>query len=245
MMERLIENEQRNPTKLEPETESDSESSSDDDAQKRRPKKQRKSELETLQDQLVRFRALKEKVVAQQLEIERKERLKREQAMAMKRRLQQQRDAVRQQLEERDIVIGGEDRYNIYESYGKHYGIEYNAEDKELVFPVLLFYPEHNQSDFIKTFAESQRFSQHLGNMFAPKAPAPSWDTANRYQSHRLCVFYETKDRFVNVNVEKTLKHILQREDYVVPILPVFFVLSRDSEFTAMFMKKKSDALLT
>ena len=52
------------------------------------------------------------------------------------------------------------------------------AEDGALVWPVLLLYPEYNQSDYIAEFREHDRFIDHLREMF--QTPAP-WDVEGKY----------------------------------------------------------------
>ena len=44
--------------------------------------------------------------------------------------------------------------------------------------------------------------------------------------------------------LNKPLKDIISRKDYIIPILPVFFVIPKDSDYRRNWLKKKSDALL-
>ena len=203
-----------------------------------------KTELEKLKGQLDRLEALQAKCVADHDKAERKKRLKLEKEMAARSKEENALRLVQSKLKERGIRVGVKDRYNVREAYGSRYGVEYDADRDVLSFPVLFMYVEFDESDFIRSFGENQRFAEHLGNMFAPKAAAPSWDKQGKYLSHRLRVYYETEERFVHVNTNKTLKEIVQREDYVVPVLPVFFVLCKDSDFSAAFLKRKYDALV-
>merc|ERR1712087_462724 len=152
--------------------------------------------------------------------------------MAAQSEMENARRVLEDKLKERGVHIGVNDRYNVREAYASRYNIEYDAKTDVLRFPVLFIYPEFDESDFIRSFAENQRFTEHLETMFAPKANAPSWDKNGRYLAHRLRVYNETKDRFVHVNARKTLKEIVTRGEYEVPVLPVFFVLCKDSDFT-------------
>eukprot|EP01083_Nonionella_stella_P056513 148775_1 len=248
IMQKLIENETRNPTPIDRKDadtsgDSSSESEEDDDAKTKKTKKI-KTELQKLNEQYLKLKQLKVQCVAQKMEIEHKLELKQQKQMELQRKKEKERNAVKDKLMARGIVVGKEDKYNLSETYGK-YKIKYDAKMDKLQFPVMFIYPQHNQSDFIKCFGENQHFVDHLNQMFKPLAYAgPSWDKEDEYLSHRLCVFYETKDRFVNVNVNKSLKDIVERKDYVIPMIPVFFVLSKDAPFTSEFIKRKSEDLL-
>ena len=50
---------------------------------------------------------------------------------------------------------------------------------------MLLLYPEYEQSDFIAAFGESDRFADHLREIF--KTPAP-WDVESKYPLQALQV---------------------------------------------------------
>lgn len=56
-----------------------------------------------------------------------------------------------------------------------------------LVFPVILLYPLHAQSDFIKAFPEQDTLAQHLEYIF----PLP-WDTAHEYSIGNVEFYMET-----------------------------------------------------
>lgn len=56
-----------------------------------------------------------------------------------------------------------------------------------LVFPVLLLYPLHAQSDFIKAFPETDHFAHHLAYIF----PLP-WDTEQKYTLGKVELYAET-----------------------------------------------------
>ena len=59
------------------------------------------------------------------------------------------------------------------------------ASDGSLVWPVLLLYPEYSTSDYIREFRESDRFADHLNEIF--KTPAP-WDVEGKYTIEALQV---------------------------------------------------------
>ena len=56
-----------------------------------------------------------------------------------------------------------------------------------LTFPVILLYPTHSQSDFIKAFSETERLGQHLDYIF----PLP-WDTEHEYTAEEVEAYMET-----------------------------------------------------
>ncbi|KAF2273968.1 TPR repeat protein-like protein [Westerdykella ornata] len=57
----------------------------------------------------------------------------------------------------------------------------------ELSFPVLLLYPAHSQSDFVKAFSEKERLDQHLEYIF----PLP-WDAEQEYTVEGVEAYMET-----------------------------------------------------
>ncbi|KAF1836350.1 tetratricopeptide repeat protein 4 [Decorospora gaudefroyi] len=56
-----------------------------------------------------------------------------------------------------------------------------------LSFPVILLYPMHSQSDFIKAFADKERLDQHLDYIF----PLP-WDEQHEYTVNGVEAYMET-----------------------------------------------------
>ena len=58
-----------------------------------------------------------------------------------------------------------------------------------LTFPVILLYPLHMQSDFIKAFGEEQMLQGHLAYLF----PLP-WDSRGEYSSETVDAYMETAE---------------------------------------------------
>ena len=56
-----------------------------------------------------------------------------------------------------------------------------------LAFPVILLYPTHSQSDFIKAFSEREKLDQHLDYIF----PLP-WDEQHEYTPEKVECYIET-----------------------------------------------------
>lgn len=59
--------------------------------------------------------------------------------------------------------------------------------DGTLMFPAVLLYPAHYESDFIKAFSEKESLMQHFGYVF----PLP-WDKAGEYSANGVECFMET-----------------------------------------------------
>ena len=57
----------------------------------------------------------------------------------------------------------------------------------ELTFPVLLLYPAHSQTDFIKACSEKENLEQHLEYIF----PLP-WDEGREYTVDNVEAYMET-----------------------------------------------------
>jgi tetratricopeptide (TPR) repeat protein len=57
-----------------------------------------------------------------------------------------------------------------------------------LIFPVILLYPTHSQSDFIKAFSEKEKLGEHLNYIF----PLP-WDDQHEYTPEGVEAYMETK----------------------------------------------------
>ncbi|KAL1597220.1 HSP70/90 co-chaperone [Paraconiothyrium brasiliense] len=74
-----------------------------------------------------------------------------------------------------------------------------------LSFPVMLLYPTHAQSDFIKTFAESETLSQHLEYIF----PLP-WDEKHEFTLNDVEAYMETiAGGLIKVGKSMTLGKVL------------------------------------
>jgi hypothetical protein len=74
-----------------------------------------------------------------------------------------------------------------------------------LAFPVLILYPTHSQSDFIKAFAETDTLTQHLDYIF----PLP-WDTAEEFKVDNIEAYMETvAGGLIKVGKKMTLGKVL------------------------------------
>lgn len=60
-----------------------------------------------------------------------------------------------------------------------------------LTFPVVLLYPLHLQSDFVRAFAETETMADHLAYVFEQ---TPPWDTEGEYTPKAVECYVETRD---------------------------------------------------
>lgn len=115
-----------------------------------------------------------------------------------------------------------------------------NQEDGALYWPVLLLYPEHQQSDFISAFCENHCLLDHLLVMFGEELPP--WDTEQKYHPPNLELFFEDgqKETLYQVEPHKSLLQILQHQRYFVKAgTPSFIVLVKDSPFCKQYLSGK------
>ena len=109
---------------------------------------------------------------------------------------------------------------------------------------MLFIYPEFDESDFVTNFCEISSLNDQLCQMFPPVGNRPSWDKNGIYLCNSLLIFCQTKEQLLNININSQIDQVLKRKDYIMPRIPVFYVLSRDSPFVSTFLKKKSNQLL-
>lgn len=112
-----------------------------------------------------------------------------------------------------------------------------NQEDGALYWPVLVLYPEHQQTDFISAFCENHCFTDHLSVMFGEELPP--WDTDQKYIPLNLQLFFEDeqKETLYQVDPKKTLLQVLQHHRFFVKAgTPSFIVLVKDSPFCEQYL---------
>ncbi|KAI4759738.1 TPR repeat protein-like protein [Aureobasidium sp. EXF-12344] len=110
-----------------------------------------------------------------------------------------------------------------------------------LSFPCLLLYPLHNQTDFIKSFAEDESVGQHLEYIF----PLP-WDEDQQYLPENVECYIETKTGgLVKAGKKMALLRILNtgKVEIVDSLLRINVVpKSRAQEWVDNFKKIKAAA---
>ncbi|RVE73534.1 hypothetical protein OJAV_G00032330 [Oryzias javanicus] len=121
-------------------------------------------------------------------------------------------------------------------------GAQVFLDEKGLLhWPVLFLYPEHQQSDFISAFCETDCFRDHLNVMFGEELPP--WDTDRKYLPQNLQLYFEDceKESLYQVDPEMCLLKTLQHKRFFVKAgTPSFIVLVKDSSFCKQFLSEKT-----
>lgn len=108
-----------------------------------------------------------------------------------------------------------------------------------LQWPVLLLYPEHQQSDFISAFCENSCFIDHLGVVFDE---LPPWDADRKYLPQSLEIYFEDeeKETLYEIKPSMSLLEILQHKRFFVKAgTPNFIVLVNGSSYQKQFLSGK------
>ncbi|EFA85785.1 tetratricopeptide repeat domain 4 [Heterostelium album PN500] len=116
-------------------------------------------------------------------------------------------------------------------------------------FPTVFLYPEFSQKDYIVDFQEGCTFGDHLEVMFEQQAP---WDKDHRYRMDTIEVYFQTnwtetilpdtskidrtKKRWIRVKHTTTIDTVLSHPEYIIPGIPIFYILSKDSKFAKKFL---------
>ncbi|XP_034826513.1 DNA polymerase interacting tetratricopeptide repeat-containing, protein of 47 kDa [Maniola hyperantus] len=109
-----------------------------------------------------------------------------------------------------------------------------HLEDGILKWPVLLLYPEYQQTDFIRACPENVPLLNQLEQIF----PAP-WDDKNTYSIGKINLYYEGSDSMPHV-VDPTNKlgDILKMKHYVLKSgTPSFFCLLKGSRYEKSYLE--------
>jgi hypothetical protein len=107
-----------------------------------------------------------------------------------------------------------------------------------LTFPVILLYPTHSQSDFIKAFSEREKLGEHLDYIF----PLP-WDEKHEYTPEGVEAYMETSaGGLIKVGKKMTLGKVLgSGKPEVVDGLATISVVPKDraADWIEEFKKRK------
>jgi hypothetical protein len=87
---------------------------------------------------------------------------------------------------------------------------------------VLFLYDEFGQTDFVDDVREDQTLATQLADML----PAP-WDTTSQLVLGTARAYFEREGRYHEVSVSASLMSILKQENYAMPGVPTFHVVSR------------------
>ena len=87
-----------------------------------------------------------------------------------------------------------------------------------LSWPVMLLYPETQQSDLIVAFNENSTLGDQLEVVLSDP---PAWDTEGKYKIGlvRVAVFMEGEKKYFNARMDQTLLSILKHPSYVLTSL--------------------------
>ncbi|KAK1116586.1 hypothetical protein K0M31_018268 [Melipona bicolor] len=113
--------------------------------------------------------------------------------------------------------------------------VHLDAQNK-LIWPVMILYPEVQQTDFIQNFHEDASLLEQLEQLFNEP---PEWDSEERYTIENINVYFEGKDKcsLHKVNICQSLGKILQDKRFIVRGgTPAFLVFVNSSEAEKRFL---------
>eukprot|EP01125_Pyxidicula_operculata_P008277 TRINITY_DN2792_c0_g1_i2.p1 TRINITY_DN2792_c0_g1~~TRINITY_DN2792_c0_g1_i2.p1 ORF type:complete len:261 (-),score=66.44 TRINITY_DN2792_c0_g1_i2:11-793(-) len=161
--------------------------------------------------------------------------------------IRQQKESLKKAIESKNIKMGNHLFKNISE-HSKKSEISLDDEGKTH-WPVVFVYEEYHQIDFIEDFAEDTCFGDHLSIMFPP-GEFCDWDTRKAYTYPDLevyAVFNQVPplegptergpQKKVKINHASPLIKVLQHPEYVVPGIPIFYVISTKGTYKNKFLK--------
>lgn len=147
-------------------------------------------------------------------------------------RLQKKKD--KNEEENRKKVLGAIKKLNInvqedtlFED--QQYQVHLDEND-QLVWPVVLIYPENGQTDFIEGVNELSTLEEHIHVIYEEP---PAWDKNKRYKPGNVNAFFNSKDetKFFMIDVRKSIREILQhKEVFVKQGTIMIFIVVKGSE---------------
>ncbi|XP_071117917.1 tetratricopeptide repeat protein 4-like [Haliotis cracherodii] len=114
-------------------------------------------------------------------------------------------------------------------------------ESGTMFWPVLFFYPEHGQTDFIEAFNENNVFWDHLCHMFGPGVEPPPWDEDKKYTPEAIEIFFEdrVKEELHKVDPSSSLLQAMRHEKFTVNAgTPCFILLVVGSKCWTDYLKR-------
>ncbi|KAG5307069.1 TTC4 protein, partial [Acromyrmex insinuator] len=118
--------------------------------------------------------------------------------------------------------------------------VHFDEKDK-LVWPVMILYPETQQTDFIQNFHEDMLLIEQLIELFEKP---PEWDVKHRYTIENINVYFEGKNKcsIHKVDIQLTLDEILRDKQFIVRGgTPAFLILVKSSEAEKHFLKGEKE----
>ena len=138
-------------------------------------------------------------------------------ALGRKARLESERKAKESvtlyaALRARNILVKWSKKSPDLEDAGIHLSPDSLSPKSMLVFPVVLLYPMHSQSDFIKAFAEKDKIVDHLSYIL----PLP-WDITKEYKLDDVECYMDTpKGGLIKVGKKLSLLQVLANGKTIV-----------------------------
>lgn len=105
------------------------------------------------------------------------------------------------------------------------------GEDGVLRFPIIFLYDQPLQSDYIESMREDESLRERLGEVLPPP-----WDSAGQFQLHTIRVFYKTEKAYSEASLDTSLGEILRKKDYRMPQVPVFHLVSTQTDYIRDFL---------
>jgi tetratricopeptide (TPR) repeat protein len=124
----------------------------------------------------------------------------------------------------------------------------YTDDDGSVHFPVVILYPEHDQSDFIQDLREDVVLFDQLSLIFDRIA---DWDVAQAYRPDSIQLYYETNQskpliaqrwfnkfntKFQPIPSKFTIAQALRMPEHVIPQYPLLYAFVKDSDYLKRFL---------
>lgn len=103
-------------------------------------------------------------------------------------------------------------------------------ESDQLVWPVIIVYPENGQTDFIEKVSEMSTLEEHMHVIFEEP---PAWDKSQRYRPENVNAFFNSRDenKFLMIDMRKSIREILQhKEVHIKQGTIMMFIVVKGSE---------------
>jgi hypothetical protein len=112
------------------------------------------------------------------------------------------------------------------------------APDGMLLWPVMIMYPEHQESDFIAEFNEGNSLRDQLEVILSSPAP---WDQEGRYTVDKVSAYFISKDQndVGLISLDMFLGDLVAHEMFcILDGVVSIYVVVKGSEFEAKFSKQ-------
>lgn len=105
------------------------------------------------------------------------------------------------------------------------------GDDHLLHFPIIFLYDQILQSDYVESMREDETLRDRLVEVLPPP-----WDSAGQFQLETTRVFYKTEKAYSEVTLDMCLSEIVTKADYRMPQVPVFHLVSTQTEYIREFL---------